>query len=320
MRTPEENLVRAAVRAPSSHNTQPWIFRSDKDAIHLHRDPGRSLPVNDPRDREAHISCGAALLNLRVAAPCHGLRAEVRLLPDPTDDTLLARVELTEEGTPVSADDATLYDAITRRRTAHRAFAGRAVRDGARDRVQQAVAREGARLQIIPETRRKEVAALVGEGDRRQFADRAWRRELAHWLRPRRAGDGLTVPGPAAPLLRALVRKVNAGPRVGRRDAALLLAAPAVAVLTTRADEPLDWLHAGQALQRGLLTLAAEGIQVSFANQPCQVGDPLRTQLRELLPDPEGHPQLLFRVGHPAGAAPQRSPRRPLAAVMDGRG
>lgn len=54
-------LVRYAVRAPSSHNSQPWLFRVVGDTLELRADRGRRLPVVDPEDRELTISCGAAL-------------------------------------------------------------------------------------------------------------------------------------------------------------------------------------------------------------------------------------------------------------------
>ena len=69
--TPREILrdaVRGAVRAPSSHNTQPWLFRLvGDDALELYADRTRALPVVDPRDRELTISCGAALFHVRAA-------------------------------------------------------------------------------------------------------------------------------------------------------------------------------------------------------------------------------------------------------------
>src|SRR3712207_1323163 len=56
-------LLRAAVgyaiRAPSSHNTQPWRFRITDGAVELFADRTRALAVVDPHDRELTISCGA---------------------------------------------------------------------------------------------------------------------------------------------------------------------------------------------------------------------------------------------------------------------
>lgn len=55
------SMIQRAVMAPSSHNTQPWIFRVSDWAIDLWADRTRCLPVNDPEDRELAISCGSAL-------------------------------------------------------------------------------------------------------------------------------------------------------------------------------------------------------------------------------------------------------------------
>ena len=62
-------MIARAIRAPSSHNSQPWLFRPTDAGIDLLADRTRGLPVTDPEDRELTISCGCALFGLRVAAP-----------------------------------------------------------------------------------------------------------------------------------------------------------------------------------------------------------------------------------------------------------
>jgi hypothetical protein len=61
-----DELLRAAVAAPSLHNAQPWRFRiwPSSSVIELAADPARMLPSADPHGRAAHIACGAALFNL----------------------------------------------------------------------------------------------------------------------------------------------------------------------------------------------------------------------------------------------------------------
>lgn len=307
-----QQLVAAAMLAPSSHNTQPWRFRGIPDGVELYADRSRALPINDPNDRELTISCGAALCNLRLAAAQARWSTLVELLPDPSNRDLLARLTLTGRSEP-SADDAMLYSALPRRHTWRESFLDRRVDEGEARRLAAAAAHRGTELRWVTSPSRKRLAALVEQADRQQFSDRRWRRELAFWMRSPRQGDGLPVAG-ALPLTRWAVSLLDVGHRIGRRDAVLLQQAPLVAVLSTRSDEPRDWLVAGQALQRVLLTAAAAEILIGFANQPCQVGWLLRQQVAAAL-GWSGYPQLLLRAGYPS-SSPVPTPRRPISDVL----
>ncbi len=53
-------LLNYAILAPSGHNTQPWFFTIEDNAIELYADRTSTLPVVDPNNRELIISCGAA--------------------------------------------------------------------------------------------------------------------------------------------------------------------------------------------------------------------------------------------------------------------
>jgi nitroreductase len=97
-------LVALAIRAPSSHNTQPWRFRIDGDAIELHADRSRALPIVDPHDRALVISCGAALGVLRAAIRAEGFIGEIARLPDRREPDLLARVRLGAPHEPTAAE------------------------------------------------------------------------------------------------------------------------------------------------------------------------------------------------------------------------
>jgi hypothetical protein len=63
-------VLEIAGLAPSVHNTQPWAFGLAPEAIALHVDPTRRLPVVDPQDQELRISCGAACST--SASRCRG--------------------------------------------------------------------------------------------------------------------------------------------------------------------------------------------------------------------------------------------------------
>jgi nitroreductase len=310
---PWPTLVQLACLAPSSHNTQPWRFRVAAAGIDLLADRTRALPVNDPDDRELVISCGAALFNLRCAVAAAGRAAEVALLPDAGDPDWLAALRPVPGG--ADAFLALLATLATERRTWRLPFAARPVAPEAVDALIGAVATEGARLvPIVGEDGRAEVAALVAEGDRVQWHDPRWRRELTMWMHPRRSGDGLTVPALAQPVAQAVVRTFDLGNGVAAKDRDLAAHSPLLAVLATDGDRPADWLRAGQGLQRALLVAVELGLQASYLNQPVEVAE-LRPRLAALAGE-SGAPQLLLRIGHPDGALPA-APRRPLEDVVE---
>jgi nitroreductase len=303
-------LVEAAVLAPSSHNTQPWWFRAGGHAVELHADRTRALPVNDPFDRELTISCGAALTNLVVAARARGLEPDVGVLPEPDDPDLLARIVLRPGA---DADDQELAAAIPARHTYRGPFADE---PPAETLTGMAAACQplGVALSVVAGVAdRDALARLVAAGDREQFADPSWRRELAAWMHPRRRGDGLAVPPVVGALTRLVVSHVDVGARTAGQDEGLTREAPALAVLATDGDDPRDWLQAGQALQRALLVAAAAGVQAGWSNQPCQVAS-LRPRLREALRI-HGHPQVVLRLGRQP-TPPRPAPRRPVEEVL----
>lgn len=306
-------LIKSAILAPSSHNTQPWRFRLRDRTIDLLADRRRGLPANDPEDRELIISCACALFNLRVAAAAIGLLLRIHLLPRPEEPDLLASVEIGPPGA-VAPSEAFLADALSRRCTCREAFAAKPPPDYVLATLTAAVEAEGAWLQVLAgDGPRQQAAALVAAADRRQWSDPGWRRELAAWLHSRRQGDGLALPALAAPLARFLVRSLDLGPGLGRRHRQLAEESPVLAVLGTAGDLPGDWLAAGQGLQHLLLQAAAQGLQAAFLNQPVQVAH-LRPRLQELA-GRNGYPQLLLQLGYPA-RPPRASPRRRLEEVV----
>lgn len=72
------DLVRQAILAASSHNTQPWKFRLERDAIAILPDLSRRCPAVDPDDHHLYASLGCAAENLILAAQATGLRGHLR--------------------------------------------------------------------------------------------------------------------------------------------------------------------------------------------------------------------------------------------------
>jgi len=307
------SLIERAALAPSSHNTQPWRFRITGATVDLFADPTRALPVNDPDDRELTISCGCALMNLRVAAAARGLDPEVTLLPRREEPEWLAHVRLGPEGAAAGAE-AVLSQQIERRHTYRKRFRPHPVSAATIERLVAAAATEGGWLHpVLAEPDRQWLAQLVAEGDAQRWANPSWRRELAAWMHPRRRGDGLTVSALAAPIAHAVVRTFDMGRGIAAKDRELADASPLLAILGTERDEIRDWLLAGQSLERVLLTACQAGLQASFLNQPVQV-PALRPKLRDVAG--RSVHQVVLGLGEPVDE-PVAAPRRAVADIVE---
>ena len=313
-------VLRYAVLAPSSHNSQPWRFQVDGNVITLLADRTRSLPVVDPYDRELTISLGAALFNLRAALVHFGMAYAIDVFPVQADADIVARVTVLDHPGD-DAEVARLVAAIALRSTNRQSFSPIELPDKVREMLCAAAAAEGvAACAVSDPARRNHLADLVARADQAQFEDVRFRRELAAWIHPGRQRDGLSAYAFGMPHLLdfeatvtgMVLRTFDVGGGVAARNASLVAGSPLLLCLSTRQDNAPAWLFAGQAMQRILLTAKLEGYDASFLSQAIEV-PALRQEMRNFL-DTEPFPQLLLRIGR--GPAAPHSPRRPVAEVL----
>jgi hypothetical protein len=102
-----------------------------------------------------------------------------------------------------------------------------------------------------------------------------------------------------------LIRPVRRRSRVPFEDE------PTIAVLYTAGDTRWEWLRAGQALERALLTATVRGVATTLMTQPLEI-----PELRALLADSaRGRvPQAIVRFGYGPPSPP--SPRRSVSDVL----
>jgi nitroreductase len=322
-------VVAAAIRAPSIHNTQPWRFAAGRDRLDVFLDRERALPVLDPTRRQQVISCGSALEFAVVALSAAGFDGAVDLLTDDADPDHLATIEVTGTREP-SDEDRALAAAIERRHTVRAPFQSKAVPDGLIDRLQEEAAFFDTWIKRI--TRSEEEVAtvfLISRAEEMEQGDPAYLAELQSWMRTDPAAvDG--VPVEAVPSGDPRARPSNWLIRdfvVGQREEQPFLPAgdpdapppeverPAVVLMGTDGDDRYDWLQAGRALGRVLLQATAAGLAASPLTQALD-WPATRTRMQTRL-SLVGHPQMLLRMGYPPEApAGAVSRRRPVEEVL----
>jgi len=310
--TPEEirTAVRAACRAPSLHNTQPWRFEIGPDDITIRLDHERLLPGTDPDGREARISCGAAAFNLRVALTELGFTARTHLTTRPADGAI-ARIEVLGRRTALEQDHQ-LHRALWRRSTNRRPFSDRPIPLDALHDMRAAAAAESAMLTVIaaPVLHRR-IRELSNHAVQEQIASPLWTAEWQAWTGRENMPDG--VPGSAAgpppdPLDLWNLKDFGPPGRPGPVPGKGYEHEPVIAVVSSSDDHPRSQVQAGLALEHVLLTATSHGLAASFLSQTIEVPT-ARARLRTLLGG-SSEPQVVLRIGY--GTPVPTTPRRPI--------
>ena len=312
--------VEQAAKAPSIHNTQPWRFRWEGDAFELYADTTRVLSAVDPDGRELVISCGAALLGLRLALRKVGFDSKVRVLPDPDNPRLLARVTAVE-GDPASQKERLTFAGMLRRHTHRGGFEDRAIPSAVLVDLQRAAEVEGAELVYVHDFgQRRRVLSLARAAADAMAKDAAVTTEILDWTPPAgsRRRDGVPASAYEAEPRQhdddLPARDFDQGRGQGSLRSTAPVPAGVIALLATVGDRQVDWLAAGQALQRVLVTATANEVSAAVHSQLAELASSRNELRREFYSN--GYPQLLLRFGYaPPADAP--TPRRPVDEVID---
>ena len=273
---PQTEMVRAATLAPSPDNNQPWRFRFEGHKLIVAHDAERALPSDVDRLFDLQ-SLGAAVENACIAARQFGFEGKFRCLTNQTGSEV-GCLELIPGGKPDP-----LFPFLEQRQTNRRLFSRRPVAQEAIERLTREARAAAAEIQVdwISERAKiRRMAVLVAAGDRTRFERREFHAELYRQLRFTRdeveeTRDGLDVrllalpPGGALSLrmLRAWsVMRVLNGCGLNRLltlpSAAAVWGSGDIAVLSTAADGPANFLPAGRALERLWLAACAERLSV----------------------------------------------------------
>ncbi len=312
-------LLRYALLAPSSHNSQPWRLSVAPPFITFKIASERALPVVDPLNRLSTIAVAAAAENCQLAADYFGYAA--------TEEQVSShewRLACTSRG-PIISNPDHLFHSITKRHCERGPY----------------------RIQRLAEDLKKEMAALVTSGVKITFVEdaserlcvtrivldardelmdeRSFRDELAAYKRHNLTRDGVGMPGFTMGFSTALsfitpfvIRRRNVARMTRQKDEDLMnVATPAFVVLSTSENTPAAWWEVGKVLERALLAATRRGYAANIMASPID-RDEWAVKLGEVIGlTSNERPQMFFRLGQPVAATHYPSPRLALPDVCE---
>jgi len=307
--------VLLACRAPSFHNSQPWRFvGAGGGVVHLYVDRDR-LVDTDSSGREALLSCGAVLDQLRVAMAAAGWAANVDYYPNPNELTHLASVDFIPMSFVTDAHRRRA-DAILARRTDRLPFAAPAGWDEFEPLLRHVVD-DLALLDVLSDESRPLLAEASQLTEALRMYDSSYHAELDWWTKSFEGNDGI----PSSALVSAAESdRVDIGrsfPVTEHRERRSQVPEDRskVLVLSALGDTRRDILTCGEALSVALLEATMAGLATCTLTHLTEV-----PASRGIVSDLTGRalPQVLIRMGMaPAlDEVPPPTPRRPLDDVL----
>ena len=312
-----EQALKLACRAPSLHNSQPWRWVLEGNAVQLFEDKDRVLYATDHSGREALLGCGAALDHFRVAMAAAGWTANVDHFPNPNNPLWLASVDFTPMEL-VTDGHRRRAAAILRRRTDRLPFAEPPDWARVESQMHRGVVGDAVRLDVVPDDLRHELAeaSLLTESTR--LYDSSYHAELSRWTRPYQTTQGIP---PSALVSADESDRVDVGrnfPVTPQSDRLVGFGEDhsKVVVLSTIDNDRADVLQCGETLSAVLLeaTMAELATCTLTHITELQAG----RNLVATLIDQTSTPQALVRVGLAPQVEdqPPPTPRRPLSEVF----
>ncbi len=306
-------LLKYAALAPSAHNTQPWFYKFKDNTLQLHADNHRHLSVSDPTKRQFFLSLGAALENIVLAADGYGYTAVVSKV---LHKGHIANISLSRGAEPTPKH----LSAIKRRHTNRFRFHNNPIHES---EIRALTKASFGKIKVYPITdpaQIAELAKITGTATRDIMSPKAFRSELAIWIRHNwtQQPDGMpgfvqNIPGPISLLAPYIVPRVKIGKQQAKSDAQLIQSAPLLVVIASPLDNPSDWIDAGRTFENLAVSATVLGLNVGAITAPIENDVAVELIQRNL--NITTRPVAFMRFGMAARQG-SRSPRRSVSEIV----
>ncbi len=288
-------------KAPSGHNTQPWLFKITNTEIEIHPNFKKSLPVVDPDNRELFVSLGCAAENICIAALHKRYEPTVSI----TDDGII-HIKLTKQNCKTAAP---LFPQISLRQTNRSVYNGRIIPKDSIDLLKMVDYDPfiGVHYYKNGTSEFDSISNYIYQGNSRQMKDENFIAELQQWMRYNKkhqdaTRDGLSYAVFGAPNLprfiaKAIISKTINEKSQNKNDRKKIKSSSHFILFTTQDNTIEQWINLGRTLERILLKTTEMGFVHAYMNQPNEVLS-LSQNMAVSLGITNQYPTVLIRIGY----------------------
>lgn len=295
-------LLRYAILAPSTHNTQPWIFRVNENYCEIKINPDLKLKYADQTDRDIHISIGCALENIVLAGKYYGLKEKIEYLEDG------AKIFFDEKESKKDESYNNLKNTIIHRVNTRGGFTDQKIpsdflRD-LKDLLEKEYCTNNIEISLVEDkTKIKKIAELTMFGMKLAHSILPFRKEMSKWIvhnytrrKEGMIGYSMNMPGPVSFFISPAVRFFNLGSIMGKINYKGVSSAPLIFVVSSPDKDPVIWIKVGQLAERAMLEFNMNGFNTSIYLASIEMGE-LFKGIQEITGLEKNRPQFLFATG-----------------------
>lgn len=298
-------ILESAIRAPSTHNSQPWLFRVKENKVEVFFDPKYVLPFADKETRDLHISIGCMLENFSIASWAENLTSSISYGPF-EHKTKLAEITLVNLNTKSDELSQILFKTIPNRVNARGVFIDEKISEELSKKIDSLNTDKNMSLNFFNKKEDiKKIANLTALSIVDAYNGLGFRKEMSHWMNSNLStkkeglpGYSLRMPLIVSLIIPLLIRYFNFGSFLSKLNIKSIISAPLVIMISGK-DSPKSWMEVGRLAERIMLYVQSLGYQTSIYVGSIEIGNYYR-EVQRLTNKPE-RPQFIFAVGHILG-------------------
>ncbi len=311
-----ERLVYYSSLAPSSHNTQPWLFELSQNKIKIYPNLERRLPQSDSTNRELYLSLGAAVTNLNIISQNFGLDFSCNITPN---DQSVATFSYNNLKSVLI--NKKMIEAVCNRHCNRFEYEEKKLPEMFLNSIPEFTNNYSVIASVINEPKQKsQIAEIVLKAIESAFKDKGFTEELSHWLKPslQKYHDGMPGYNIGVPWLLSFIipwamKHFNMSKQQRDINKSPLYHSATYIILSTTGDSKKDWVNTGQALEQIWIEAEKENIKLAVFAAPIEIKDYYK-DFQQLL-NTSSRPQMFVRLGY-TNKIPKPSPRLAINKIL----